>query len=204
MIETGELTLHFSSSRSGDRRARGGGGDKGYPTPPHGRRNFLKWGMVIAGGVAAAALGAKVISEQGKEVQKPFYQGWEKYTNTYLPDSVFAQISKDIAGTTNYPGFVEVGNLMVLHQANPNSLSKIHPQFVGPVRAKFTELVQARGAVAAFSQDVAGQWVNTQFKEIGTGKSQQFKMAKPTKIETEILITNSFSRAPEEVKKQRY
>lgn len=111
------------------------------------RRNLLlvAGAVVVTGslGVVAAAV------LEGQESHPNPYSGWEKYKNGELPQETVVAIGQDLAGNHEYPGFAEVGEIILKSQLNPDQLQAYSPVFKDRIPVVFSNIMQTDGSLSA-------------------------------------------------------
>lgn len=200
MKERAENIVYFSARdrRSGQSRRDRKANREEIPNPD--RRKVLKWAAGVGLGILAGVGVKKAVDEVFLRKDSP-YAGWERYQNSYFPEDAVLEIAKDLASSSQYPGFSEVGNLMARVQRRPEALSEIQPQMIGPLRIRLTNLVQTDQAIGSLEHNLRGQYVRGWVTDKNSGVSKEVIFVNAKEVRLEILFDNSFYLAPDAGKK---
>lgn len=167
------------------------------------RRHFLWIGVFTAGGTLALGGAGKFLIDRLFPPEENPYLGWEKFRDDYLPQEKVVAIGEDIRSSWELPGFPEAGELILLSQRESGRLADFLPQLQdhGPIKIRFTNLVETAGAIGAVAFNVRGVTVEAQVRNRATGETQEGVFVEANKMELVVELDNSFYRGPEIAKK---
>lgn len=129
------------------------------------------------------------------------YRDWERYQDLALPPETVIAIGNEIAQDITYPGFSEVGKIIVDTQRNPDKFKSVFPQLAPPINVRFTNTVKEDRALANIDHDIKGIAVvartrNKKTREVSTGV-----FADIDRVALTIKMDNSSSQAPDLAKR---
>lgn len=223
-----EITATSPSVLESSRKNRRRGPDKntwqksnnssGGPWRPS-RREFLGAAAALLGG--AAIFGIHKARSEGDQQSPPqatakpegvlpkrvesAYNGWERYENSNLPKEVVMGIARDLASNTEYPGFAEVGSLLIEANTTNGSLApRIRPlNTQEDLRISLLRsMAQKMGAVAYLEIDNTSIGTEGEFKLKGGGEFRPglfTRIEDPTKIQA--ILDSNTAFAPDEAKR---
>lgn len=217
METTAALPSLFESSRRSVRKgpdrktwqSSGGGSTPQGPWRPS-RREFLGAAAAVLAGAAIFGVTRGRSSQPGRGAETPpqksnLYTGWERYANRNLPRETVMDIARDLAADTEYPGFSEVGQMVVEANTRNGSidprikpLSTVEDLRIGLLK----DLSHQQGALARLEVKNTTTGIEGEFKPKGEAEFQQgfFTRVTEPNVLTVILDSSSYV-APEMAKK---
>lgn len=198
-----------------------GSNSTGNPFDPRNPRNILllaTTGVLVSAALLFGGVGQKIIdhiqpkpsptvpaksqAELGIIPTSSPYD-WDQFQNRALPKEVIAAIGQDLISQTRYPGFPEIGKLIVLTQADPSTLTNYFPQYPSaePINIKLEDLFKTEGSIGHLYFGTSHTDVKAIITNRQTGLSQQTVIEKISSEEVVVTLDNSFTKAPDAAKK---
>lgn len=129
------------------------------------------------------------------------YAGWERYQNKPLPKEIVLKIGQDLAKDTQYPGFKEVGELIILAQEHPEQLQKYLSGAKTSVGISLAETVPERGALGYLVYHPVTTEIAAKTKDKRTGDIKDGVFIKWDKVDLKVELDNSYIFSPNIFKK---
>ncbi len=204
--------LEFASQKRPERRANQRVQQKfssNGPWRPSRRDLLLAAGLA---GLTATGIFVKSQNDHQSPTQNPtpypeqtlilsdIYAGWERYANRQLPENIVLAIAKDLSLDTKYPGFSEVGTIILESRQNPNKIKAILPPFTGTIPVALENSVQTAGATATLTFTPAANYIEAQVKDKNTETVEKKTFLDFVSIGLSVELDNSIYLAPKEVK----
>lgn len=106
------------------------------------RREFLKAVGITTGALVVLGIGGKFSLDMLRS--KDPYAGWEKYQDSVLPKEIAIAIGEDLKKDTSYPGFSEIGPLVIASQLDPEKIKTFYSSNLqGEVSIVFANTIKA-------------------------------------------------------------
>ncbi|MBI2029617.1 hypothetical protein HYT02_04330 [Candidatus Gottesmanbacteria bacterium] len=173
--------------RTGDQNPKNDGGFT--------RRKFLL-GLCALGGIATAIAIGVTLGKDDESQNSPF-DNWERYKGKEFPTDLTVDIGKSLVRDMEYPGFSDVGNLIVQSQLNPQKLRSYFPILSSRIPLQSADIHEPGVMEPRFTNTFIGQQVVT---DKLTGNTFQDTFAESDSLELTVKIDGGIYLAPQRVR----
>ncbi len=154
------------------------------------RRQFILGGMIGSLAILAAC-------DDNKGLQSSPYDHWEKYTGKEFPQDAIVAIGRNLGNNTEYPGFSDVGNLIVRSHLSTNELREYFPILTSRIPLQSADIHEP-GLMQPASNDAT-------IKELTvidqtTGRSFQEPFVETKSLKLTVKIDSGIYLVPEKVR----